>query len=52
MVDYPTITATTSKVLDGINTPLIKIGSGAFVDPAASTFSGANLGTFNINHPP
>ncbi|MGB4414587.1 MAG: hypothetical protein WBI53_06845, partial [Paludibacter sp.] len=51
MVDYPTITATTSKVLDGINTPLIKIGSGAFVDPAASTFSGANLGTFNITTP-
>ncbi|MGB4577594.1 MAG: T9SS type A sorting domain-containing protein, partial [Paludibacter sp.] len=29
----------------------IKIGSGAFVDPAASTFSGANLGTFNITTP-
>ena len=51
MVDYTTITSTTSKILDGINTPLIKIGSGSFIDPADAAFSGANLGTYNTANP-
>ena len=47
MVDYTTISSTTAKVLDNIDSPQIKVGtSGTFVAPDAS-FAGTNLGTFN-----
>jgi len=47
MLDYPTITITTAKVLDSIASPKIQIGTGLLVAPTDATFEGNNLGTFN-----
>jgi len=49
MVDYPTVTASSAKVLDTIISPKIKITDGTFV--SIDTFAGKNLGTFNNSTP-
>ena len=49
MVDYPTVTASSTKVLDTIVSPKIKITNGSFV--SSTTFAGKNLGIFNNTVP-
>src|ERR1035437_237795 len=46
MVDYTTISSTTAKVLDNIDSPQIKVGTGSLVAPSDASFAGNNLGTF------
>lgn len=50
MLDYPTMTITTAKVLDSIASPKIQVGTGLLVAPTDATFEGNNLGTFSSSN--